>query len=124
MPPTHGPRSALVACRPVKTAVKDNCWDFWDPPFSYQTEELCTFVLFLMDAAAKEWEIYRMTVRSMSLRLTDGQSEIFYMVSASDLAVEEAHELCRLLNTFPRGMPKPTKEKLAGYIARFFKRAL
>ncbi len=72
-----------MACRPVETTVKVNCRNFWNPPFSYQTGELCTFVLFLMDAAAKEWEIYRMTLRSMILRLTDGQSEISCLVSAS-----------------------------------------
>ena len=105
-----------MACRPVETTVKVNCRNFWNPPFSYQTGELCTFVLFLMDAAAKEWEIYRMTLRSMILRLTDGQSEFICLVSASELAAEEARELCQILNTFPRGMSKPTKEKLASYV--------
>jgi hypothetical protein len=113
-----------VACRPVETTVKVNCRNFSDPPFSYQTGELCTFVLFLMDAAAKEWEIYRMTLRSMILRLNDGQSEIFCLVSASELAAEETRDLCQILNTFPRGMSKPTREELASYVARFFRRAL
>ena len=102
-----------MARRPVETTVKVNCRNFWIPPFSSQTGELCTFVLFLMDAAAKEWEIYRMTLRSMLLRLTDGQSEFICLVSASELAAEEARELCQILSTFPRGMSKPTKEKLA-----------
>jgi hypothetical protein len=42
---------------------------------SYRIEGLRTFVLFIMDAAAKEWEIYRMTVRSMIPKLTEDQSE-------------------------------------------------
>jgi hypothetical protein len=48
-----------------------------------------------MGPAAKYWEIYRMTVRSMILKLTYDQRE----------------------------MPKPTKEKLASYIEGFFRRA-
>jgi hypothetical protein len=102
-----------VACRPVETTVKVKRRNFWNPPFSYQIGELCTFVLFLMDAAAKEWEIYRMILRSMILRLTDTQSEFICLVSASELAAEEARELCQMLPAFPRGMSKPTKEKLA-----------
>jgi hypothetical protein len=113
-----------VACQPVEATVKVNCRNFWIPPFSFQSGELCTFVLFLMDAAAKEWEIYRMILRSMILRLTDGQSEFICLVSASELVAEEVRELCQLLNTFPRGMSKPTKEKLASYVGQFFRRAL
>jgi len=97
-------------------------WDFWERPFTHRTDHLDTFVLFLADEASREWEIQYMTVEELTLRLTDGQSVLFYTVRVGEAPLEEARTLWRMLELFPREMPNPTKKKLAVYVERFFRR--
>jgi hypothetical protein len=109
-----------AAARSVGEAVEP--WDFWERPFTHRTDHLHTFVLFLADEASREWEIHYMTVEELALRLTDGQSELFYTVRADEAPLEEACRLWRMLELFPREMPNPVKQKLAGYVEKFFRR--
>ncbi len=97
-------------------------WDFWERPFTHRTEQLDTFVLFLTDEASREWEIRFMTVEELTLRLTDGHSELFYASRAGELPFEEARRLWQLLELFPTEMPNFAKKKLAGYVEKFFGR--
>jgi len=96
-------------------------WDFWERPFTHRTDQLEIFVLFLADEASREWEIHYMTVEELALRLTDGQSVLFYTVRAGEAPLEEAARLWRMLELFPREMPNPAKKKLAGYVEKFFR---
>jgi hypothetical protein len=95
-------------------------WDFWERPFTHRTDQLDTFALFLADEASREWEIRYMTVEELTLRLTDGHSELFYTARAGEVSFEEARRLWRMLELFPREMPNTAKKKLAGYVEKFF----
>jgi hypothetical protein len=109
------PAASRLARQPVEP------WDFWDRPFIHRTDQLDTFVLFLADGASRQWEIHYITVEEISLRLTDGQSELFYTARAGEVPFEEARGLWRMLELFPQEMPNPAKKKLAGYVERFFR---
>jgi hypothetical protein len=106
---------------PQSTGGAVEPWDFWERPYSHRTNELDTFVLFLVDEASKEWEIHYMTVEELTLRLTDGQSELFYAIRAGEVPFEEARRLWRMLELFPREMPNAARKKLAGYAEKFFR---
>jgi hypothetical protein len=111
-----------TARRPAEEAVPVEPWTFWDPPFTYRTNKLPTFLLFLTDAAAREYEITRTTTDFMILRLTDGENELFYTVytaCAGEVVADGVRGLCQMLSLFPRAMPSPAREKLAGLAARF-----
>jgi hypothetical protein len=117
--PDHG--TTLAARRPAEEAVPVEPWNFWDPPFTYRTDKLLTFLLFLTDAAARELEATRATADSMTLRLTDGESELFYTAPrAGELVAGGARGLCRMLEHFPRQTPEPARKKLAGHVTQFF----
>lgn len=118
-PRTDERSKALAARRRVEKAAPVEPWNFWDPPFTYRTEQLPTLIIFLTDAAAMEYEITGVTAHSMTLRLTDRNSELFYTVRAGTIPLDEARRLCRMLKAFPQAMPKATREKLAGYVVRF-----
>jgi hypothetical protein len=97
-------------------------WDFWERPFTHRTDQLDTFILFLADEASREWEIRNMTVEELTLRLTDGHSEVFYTARVGEVPSEEARRLWQMLELFPREMPDPAKKTLAGYVEKFFRR--
>jgi hypothetical protein len=116
--PDHG--TSLAARRLAEEAVSVEPWNFWDPPFTYRTDKLPTFLLFLTDAAARELKATHTTADSMTLRLTDGESELFYTAYAGELVANGGRGLCRMLEHFPRQTPEPARQKLAGHAARFF----
>ena len=97
-------------------------WEFWERPFTHRTDQLDTFTLFLADDASSKWEIHYMTVEELTLRLTDGHSELFYTARAGEVPCEEGRRLWRMLELFPREMPNATKKKLAGLVEKFFRR--
>jgi hypothetical protein len=106
---------------PPSTGGAVEPWDFWERPFTHRTDQLDTFVLFLADEASREWEIHHMSASSITLRLTDGHSELLYTAQASELAAEEAERLCGMLERLPPEMSNPSKTKLAGYVGRFLR---
>jgi hypothetical protein len=108
------------ALRPTGSPVEP--WDFWEQPFTHRTDHLHTFVLFLSDEASRKWEIRYMSVDELTMRLTDGYSELFYTARAGEVPFEEACRLWRMLELFPREMPHTAKKKLAGYVEKFFRR--
>ena len=120
MGPTSERDETPAASRSVGEGVEP--WDLWERPFTHRTDQLEIFVLFLADEASRAWEIYYMTVEELTLKLTDGQSVLFYTVRADEAPLEEARTLWRMLELFPREMPNPTKKKLAGYVEKFFRR--
>jgi hypothetical protein len=115
------PEHDETATSPRSTGGAVEPWDFWERPFTHRTNQVDTFVLFLADKATRKWEIHYMTVEELTLRLTDGQSELFYTVRAVELPFEEARRLWRMLGIFPREMPNPVKKKLAAYVEKFFR---
>jgi hypothetical protein len=117
---THDRGASPTARRPAEEALPVEPWTFWDPPFTYRTNKLPTFLLFLTDAAAREYEITRTTTDSMILRLTDGENELLYTACAGEVVADGVRGLCQMLRLFPRAMPSPAREKLAGLAARFF----
>jgi hypothetical protein len=119
MGPTPDRDETPAAPRSTGGAVKP--WDFWERPFTHRTDQLDTFVLFLANEASREWEIHHMSASSITLRLTDGHSELLYTVQASEVATEEADRLCGMLERLPPKMPNPSKTKLAGYVERFLR---
>jgi hypothetical protein len=106
---------------PPSTGGAVEPWDFWERPFIHRTDQLDTFFLFLADEASREWDIRDMSASSITLRLTDGHSELLYTVPAGELAAEEADRLCGMLERLPSEMPNPSKTKLAGYVKRFLR---
>jgi hypothetical protein len=118
----RGTDETPAASQLVRRPVPVKPWDLWDRPFTYRTDQLHTFVLFLTDPAAKEWEIHHMSASSMTLGLTDAHSELLYTVQVGELAAEEAARLCGMLERLPPEMPNPSKEKLAGYVKQFLRR--
>jgi hypothetical protein len=117
----RGTDKTPAASQPATGPGLVNPWDLWDRPFTHRTDELHTFALFLTDAAAREWQIHRMSASSITLRLTDGHSELLYTAQAGEVAAEEADRLCGMLECLPPEMPNPSKKKLAGYVERFLR---
>jgi hypothetical protein len=112
----RGRKPALL--RAAREAFPLEPWDFWDPPFRYQTDKLHTFLLFLTDASSREWAIPSATADSTTLWLTDGENQVYYTARAAELAADEMRGLCRMLRLFPRAMPSSAREQLASYAAR------
>ena len=56
---------------PVESSVLANLkpWDLWDRPFVYETEDLDTFLLFLTDKEARQYELSNVTAYSLTLRI-------------------------------------------------------
>jgi hypothetical protein len=116
--PDHG--TPLAARRLAEEAGSVEPWNFWDPPFTYRTDTLPTFLLFLTDGAARELKATQTTADSMTLWLTDGESELYYTALAGELVADKGRGLCRMLENFPRQTPEPARKKLAGHAAQFF----
>lgn len=117
----QGTGKTPAASQLVRGPVRVKPWDLWDRPFTYRTDQLHTFVLFLTDPAAKEWAIHRISASSITLGLTDAHSDLLYTVQVGELAAEEADRLCGMLERLPPEMPDPSKKKLAGYVKQFLR---
>lgn len=92
-------------------------WDFWDQPFVYETEDLDTFLLFLMDKEAKQYELFNLTAYSLTLRIEGpDHSSVLYTTSVLKARRDERYALYEALHSYPNRMPRFLREKLASHV--------
>lgn len=96
-------------------------WDLWDQPFVYETEDLDTFLLFLMDKEAKQYEISNLTAYSLTLRIEGpDHSSVLYTTSVLKARRDERYALYEAFHSYPNRMPRFLREKLSSHVGWFF----
>lgn len=96
-------------------------WDLWDHPYLYATEDLLTFLLFLTDEMAEEYEISRLSPYYLTLRLTGPEgSTVLYSTSILKAKRDERYMLYETIGNYPRNMPRYLREKLAAHVGWFY----
>ncbi|PLS84241.1 MAG: hypothetical protein CYG60_18955 [Actinobacteria bacterium] len=107
--------------QPVENAVSVDPWNFWlDAPFVRRFKKLDTFLLFLADPEASEWEIAKMRPYSMTLRLSgEGGSDVYLEVYSTNMKRPDKERLVGMLSCYPVKMPRVAREKLSKVVAAF-----
>ena len=96
-------------------------WDLWDRPFVYETEDLDTFLLFLKDEEAKEYEFSNLTAYSLSIRARGpDNSSVLYTTSVLKANRDKRCALYEALLSYPERMPRFLREKLSSHVGWFF----
>ena len=96
-------------------------WELWDAPFVHATDDLDTFLLFLTDEGAREYEISRLTAYSLTLRLKGPENScVLYTTSILRASRDARYTLCEALGSFPKNMPRFLREKLSSHVGWFY----
>ena len=113
----------LTRQSPVEDPGLENVgpWDLWDRPFVYETEDLDTFLLFLTDEEAREYELSNLTAYSLTLRIEGpDHSSVLYTTSVLKARRDERYALYEALQSYPSRMPRFLREKLSSHVGWFF----
>ena len=95
-------------------------WDLRDRPLVCTTEDLRTFLLFLMDEEAREYELSNITAYSLAVR-TGGPQQLHPLQDQHlRTSRNERYEIYEALRSHQRRISRSLKERLFSHVGWFF----